>query len=191
MKKTLALISMFVFFIGLSVFAGDEAAKQPIEKPAIQVEIEKAPVSTDQSAAATERPWFDPEKCAFCKTMMAEPGLMEHMKTQYHNLEAGIISLTFIDKEYQPAFKRAHENMQKLVAGMASGQIPYMCEHCSLVGQFHMMNVKFETVEADFGNVMLWTSAEAPTVAKLQAFGALNNEEAAKWQAKAKQTVTE
>src|SRR4030067_1936884 len=138
--------------------------------------------------AAEDKPWSDMEKCAFCKTMAAETGLMDHMKSQYHNLESGIISITHIDKDFQPAFKRAQENMQKIVVDMASGKMPYMCEHCTKLGEFHMMNVKFENIEADFGHVMLWTSADTATVAKLQAFGARNNLEMAKWAAQAKES---
>lgn len=54
---------------------------------------------------AADEPWFDPEKCAFCKQIAAPPGLMDHMKTTYHDLHNGLLSITHIDSAYQSAFK--------------------------------------------------------------------------------------
>jgi len=177
--KKLMFVSLIIFALAAVAVASEKpapAATGVVDKPA---------------GETAEKPWFDLEKCAFCKTMNAEAGLFEHMKHEYHNLESGLLSITVIDKEFRPAFKRAQENMQKIVADMATGKMPYMCEHCTKVGEFHMMNVKFENIETDFGHVMLWTSAEPEVVAKLQVFGARNTEEIAKWEAKAKQSMTE
>jgi hypothetical protein len=138
---------------------------------------------------STSKPWFDLEKCAFCKTLNAEPGLLEHMKHDYHNIESGLLCVTNIDKEFQPAFERAHGNMMKVVADLQAGKDVYFCEHCTQMGEFHNMNVKFEDVKTGFGSVMLWTSAEPEVIAKLQAFGVRNTEEMAKFEAKMKQSM--
>jgi hypothetical protein len=76
------------------------------------------------------------------------------------------------------------------VDGMKTGQIPYMCEHCTKVGMFTMMGVKFDEVPQDFGQIVLWQSADTSVVAQLQAFGQRNNEEYAKFAAKMKETPT-
>ena len=59
------------------------------------------------STLSAEEPWIDLEKCAFCKEFTKQPGLVEHMKTEYHNTKNGIISVTYVDKAYQPAMEKA------------------------------------------------------------------------------------
>ena len=45
------------------------------------------------AASAGDLPWFDMEKCAFCKHITAEEGLMEHLNFEYHNHSKGLIHL--------------------------------------------------------------------------------------------------
>jgi len=173
MRRTIMMALFVVLLVSALSFAGDISATQDADK---------------SPAQAAAKPWFDLDKCAFCNTMAAEPGLMEHMNTHYFDISNGIVSITHIDKDFQPAFARAQENMQKIVVDMQGGKMPYMCEHCTKVGEFHMMGVKFDEVHPDFGSVVIWASPDSATVAHLQAFGARNNEEMAKREAKARES---
>jgi hypothetical protein len=137
-------------------------------------------------SASEDKPWFDLEKCAFCKTLTAEPGLLDHMKSHFYDINNGVLSVTEVDKEFQPAFKRAQENMQKIIAGMANGNIPYMCQYCTKVGTFQMMGVKTSEVPTDFGTVVVWSAPDSSIAGQLRAFGARTNDEFAKMAAEKK-----
>src|SRR5262245_42945340 len=74
------------------------------------------------STVTAEEPWFDLDKCAFCKEFAKQPGLVEHMKTEYHNTKNGIISVTYVDKAYQPAMEKAHAGIAQVVADKVAGK---------------------------------------------------------------------
>lgn len=131
--------------------------------------------------AEEEKPWFDLKNCAFCKEIDAQPGLADHMKHQYFNVESGIMCVSHIDKEYLPAFEKAQAGMGKVVEAIKAGQIPPMCQHCMKIGEFTAAGVKMEQFQPDFGFVMLWTSPDTAMVSNLHAFGDRNNAEMAKW----------
>jgi hypothetical protein len=133
--------------------------------------------------AQEEKPWFDMKNCAFCKEIDAQPGLADHMRHDYFNVSNGIMSVSHIDKEYWPVFERAQAGIAKVVEGMQAGQMSPMCQHCTLIGKFHMAGVKFEEFKPDFGIVMLWTSPDTAMVTRLHAFADRNNTEFAKWKA--------
>ncbi len=127
-------------------------------------------------AKAADEPWFDLEKCAFCKTLAAQPGLLEHMKTEYHNTKTGIVSVTYIDKAYEPAFAKAQESMGKVVADLSAGKEVEMCKHCSTIGSFYAMGLMPETIKSDKCIISIYSSPDAAVVTKLQDFGKKSNE---------------
>ena len=132
-------------------------------------------------SVAEEKPWFDLENCAFCKNLSAEPGLVEHMCTEYHDLSNGVIAMTVIDEEYREAYQRAQKNMQKVAEEWnKTGQTPYTCGFCSAYGEFMMAGVKFEPVHGEEAEVLLMTSDDPVMVEKLHAFGKRSTEEMAK-----------
>lgn len=138
---------------------------------------------------AQEKPWFDTQNCAFCKLFAAEPGLLDHMTNEYHNISDGMLSITHIDKGYDDAFKRAQSGIGKIVQEMQTGKMPaYVCPHCSMIGQFTMMGVKQEQVNSSYGIITLYQSSDSVMVAKVQDFGKRSAEELAKSK---KQSTTE
>jgi hypothetical protein len=38
------------------------------------------------------------------------------MKTEYHNTKSGIVSVTYVDKAYEPAMEKAHAGIGQVVA---------------------------------------------------------------------------
>jgi len=138
-------------------------------------------------AIAQEKPWFDLKNCEFCKQLDAQPGLIKHMSTEYHNIDGGYLQITQIDKEYQDAFKKAQTAMEKVVADMQStGKIPPMCQHCSTYGAFLMTGVHNQYIHSAFGEIVMMTSPDTAMVTKLQAFAARTAQETEKLMAEMK-----
>jgi len=127
-------------------------------------------------AKAADEPWFDLEKCAFCKEFAKQPGLLEHMKTEYHNTKTGIVSVTYIDKEYEPAFAKAQQGMGPVVADKMAGKPVYSCKHCTTIGEFYQMGIDTESIKSDKCIIVIYSSPDAAVVTKLQDFGKKSNE---------------
>jgi len=146
------------------------------------------------ATAGDEKPWFDMENCAFCKHIVAEKGLMEHMCFEYHDLTNGILSITTVDPEYQEAYERAQKNMEAVGAEMMKdpqAQPPYMCGHCEAYGGLIMAGVMPQHVKAAVGDILVWTSDDPEMVAKLHAFADRSMEEMAKMKAAKVEEETE
>lgn len=128
------------------------------------------------TAAAADEPWFDLEKCGFCKEIAKQPGLMDHMKTEYHDTKTGIISVTYIDKEYEPAFAKAQQGIGQVVADKMAGKPVVACKHCSTIGEFYAMGLMPEAIKSEKCTIVIYSSSDAATVTKLQDFGKKSNE---------------
>jgi hypothetical protein len=126
-------------------------------------------------AQAADEPWFDMEKCGFCKTIAAQPGLLDHMKTEYHNTQNGIISVTYLDKAYEPAFAKAQENMKPVIADVMAGKPVEICKHCSTIGGFYQMGIMPDTIKSEKCIIVVYSSPDADKVAKLQDFAKKSN----------------
>ncbi len=134
---------------------------------------------------AQEKPWFDSVNCAFCKLFAAQPGLLDHMTTEYHNISDGLVSVTHIDKGYEDGFKKAQAGIGNVLREMqTTGKMPYSCPHCTMIGEFQMSGVRMEAVNSDYGIINLYTSSDTAMVAKIQDFG----KRSAEAQAKAKES---
>ncbi|MDH3890715.1 MAG: hypothetical protein OEV49_06490 [candidate division Zixibacteria bacterium] len=131
------------------------------------------------AATAGDLPWFDMEKCTFCKHITAEKGLMEHMNFEYHNHSKGILSITVVDKDYQEAFARVSKKMTETGEKMMASKEPppYMCGHCAGYGEFIMAGVMPEVVSTDGGEITLWMSDKPEMVTKLHAFAQRTTDE--------------
>lgn len=128
------------------------------------------------TAAANDEPWFDLEKCGFCKAMAGQPGLLDHMKTEYHETKTGIVSVTYIDKEYEPAFAKAQVSMRQVVADKMAGKPVVACKHCTAIGEFYGMGITPETVKSEKCIIVIYSSADPAAVTKLQDFSKKSNE---------------
>jgi hypothetical protein len=135
-----------------------------------------AAIAVAYVARAADEPWFDLEKCGFCKPFAAQPGLLDHMKTEYHNTKTGIMSVTYVDKAYEPAFAKAQAGMAPVVADKMAGKPVYSCKHCTAVGEFYQMGLISDTIKSEKCIITLYSSTDADTVAKLQEFAKKTNE---------------
>jgi hypothetical protein len=127
------------------------------------------------TATAADEPWLDLEKCGFCKAFASQPGLLEHMKTEYHDTKTGIISVTYIDKDYEAAFAKAQDGVRQVVADQMAGKPVVACKHCTTIGEFYMMGIT-ETIKSEKCIIVIYSSTDSTAVAKLQDFGKKTNE---------------
>ena len=128
------------------------------------------------SALTAEEPWIDLEKCAFCKEFVKQPGLVEHMKTEYHNTKNGIVSVTYVDKAFQPAMEKAQAGCGQVVADKMAGKPVVACRHCSAIGDFYQMGLTPESIKSEKCTIVIYSSPDAAVVTKLQDFGKKSNE---------------
>jgi hypothetical protein len=136
------------------------------------------------SLGADDKPWFDMENCAFCRHLVNEPGLMDHMQWEYHLLTDGMLSITHVEEGYEEAYVRAQKNMEKTGQEMLkTGDMPPMCGHCEAYGNLMMTGVKPQHVRSEFGDIVIWTSDDSTVVRKLHRFAKRNIEELAKLEA--------
>ena len=128
------------------------------------------------TAAAADEPWFDLEKCGFCKQLASQPGLLEHMKTEYHDTKTGIISVTYLDKDYEAAFAKAQLGMRQVVADKMQGKPVVACKHCTAIGEFYGMGIMPESIKSEKCIIVIYSSSDPAAVSKLQEFGKKSNE---------------
>ncbi len=128
---------------------------------------------TPATPGANEKPWMDPKNCAFCKLFADQPGLLEHMHTEYYNLQDGIVSVLNIDKGYEPKFEAAQQNMKGVIADLQAGKQVPMCQHCQKIGEFAMKGVKMQDIKTAGGPIIsLYQSSDTAQVKEIQDFGA-------------------
>lgn len=152
MKKyaTALSLSLFIAIVSLSI-AGDKA-------------------ETTQS-------WFDLKNCAFCAPIAAQPGLLEHMKPEYHTISNGLVSVLVIEPGYDGAFKKALEGMTSAYVDMQAGKGMTICPHCSTMGDIEKNpKVKTDFMQTSFGFITIYTSADSLLVAQIQDFGKKTDE---------------
>ena len=123
------------------------------------------------TGATADAPWFDLQKCEFCNKIAAQPGLVEHMRTEYHNLHNGTMSVTHIDEEYHPAFAKALAAMQPVVRDLQAGKKVYTCPHCTMLGELYLAGVIADEVKSGDDIMTIYTSSDSTMAKKLQEFG--------------------
>jgi hypothetical protein len=138
------------------------------------------------AVVAEDSPWFDLKKCEFCNKLAAQPGLIEHMNTEYHNLHNGTLSVTHIDKDFLPAFHKAQEAMRPVVQDLQAGKQVYTCPHCTTLGMLMMSGVIPDQVDRGESIIVVYTSSDSTMIAKIQDFGKKSAEALAAMTAKPK-----
>jgi len=173
--KTIALI-LSLALLALPAMAGDH------------------PASGDHPAAAdhamdTASGWFDLANCQFCKNLLDDPGLLEHMTWETHKIEHGMMYVSTCDPDYTESYDKANKAMEKLGNDMMPGKVNpmqvKMCGSCSAFGQLMMAGVKTENIDGEAADVMIITSDDPAMVAKLHEYADRNNKEMAEMMASA------
>jgi hypothetical protein len=126
---------------------------------------------------AADEPWFDMPNCGFCKHLLTEPGLLENMTWEHHNISNGLVTITTVNDEYKDAYKKANLAMEETAKKMEKGESVRMCGSCMEYGNLMMAGVKIEHFETMHGHVTIMTSDKPELVAKIQAWGTRNTDE--------------
>ena len=129
--------------------------------------------------AGDEKPWLDPENCDMCTNMMAQPGLLEHMKMENLNVGSGMISLVTVDPEFQAAYATAYAGMQKSGEKMMAGEEMNLCGCCTDIGALMTAGAKMDNLPTANGSVMLLSSTDPKLVEKIHAHADRTNAEMA------------
>ncbi len=146
-----------------------------------------AALTTAEEKKMAEKPWFDMQNCVFCKELTAQPGLMEHMRHDYHNVSTGTISVLQVDASHMDSFKKAMIGMQTAASKMDPAKMPFMCQHCEKLGGL-MMNskIKIDQIETNFGSLTVYATQDSATMAMLHEFATRSNDEGKKMMAEMK-----
>lgn len=132
-----------------------------------------------------EKPWFDMENCSFCKPLLEEPGLLDNMIWEHHDISNGLLAITIVAPGFEKAYQKAMESMQKVAQDMAQGgKSVEMCGHCQYYGMLMMSGAKLEPVKTGAGDIMLITTDKPEILEKIREYGRRNREELAKMEAK-------
>jgi hypothetical protein len=138
------------------------------------------------SAVEQEKPWFDAKNCIICQQYAAQPGLMDHMRREFHGISTGMFSLTSVDKEYKEAFTAAQGGIREAISQAMTngGQMP-MCGACAKFRDFGMAGIIPEVIHTDEGVAVFYMTKDTAKVRELQQFAIKAQEEIAKVNPKA------
>ena len=108
-------------------------------------------------AMKTKSGWFDMENCAFCKNLVKNPELLNHIQWENHATANGAVSITVVEPAYEAAYAEAMGAMEALGEQMHSGKVDptkvKMCGHCAAYGQLMMAGVNMENVDGEAADV--------------------------------------
>jgi hypothetical protein len=126
------------------------------------------------ATAGDEVPWFDMEKCVFCKHFNDEPGCLDHATYEVHKIKNGIVSIGAVEPEWQEAWDRIEaamkEEQKKIEAITDPAEMPYMCGSCCAYGEFMKAGLVPQKIESAVGDIEIWTSDDPAMVQKLHDF---------------------
>ena len=139
-----------------------------------------APVAAGPSV---DKPWFDLEHCSMCKAMLAQPGLMEHMKWDNQAISTGMLSVCTVDPAYAEAYGKVGIEMQKVMKELESGKTMELCGMCMSYGALMHEGAKADEMMAGNVHIMTMTATDPKVIAGIQAHAKRTIEEYAKMKA--------
>jgi len=144
-------------------------------------------VAEDMKADMSKTKWFDPANCEFCKHLLDNPDLLEHMTHDYYDISNGAVAITTVAPEYRDAYNKAMAAMIALGTDMESGKRNpmevKMDGQCQAYGMLMMAGAKTDYVQSKAADVMVMTATDEETVKKIHDFAEKNRAEMAVWKA--------
>ncbi len=126
------------------------------------------------------KPWFDMENCDYCSNLIAEKGLMENMpKWEHHNVKNGSMTITVVNEEYIPAYKRAMAKMEEVGKREQAGEKVNTCGMCDAYSALFMKGVQWDVVESGNTFISLMWSDNPEIVDEIHAMTDRTNKEMA------------
>jgi hypothetical protein len=137
--------------------------------------------AVDPAAMKTPSGWFDMTGCAFCKHLVENPQLLDHVSWETHLIKQGMLYITVVDPAYADAYVQANQAMETLGNDMMAGKIDpatvKMCGSCQEFGMLMMNGVNVEVIRGDAADVTLVTATDPQMIAKIHAFAERNQRE--------------
>lgn len=133
-------------------------------------------------ALAGEGAWFDMEHCSFCKNLLTDPELLDHMTWEQVGISKGIISITTVEEEYADSFAKASAAMEAAGKAAEQGKQMPMCNSCMAFGQLMMKGLNSEQLKTKHGEIWIVTSNDPEVVEELHKWAKKNMTELAKWE---------
>jgi hypothetical protein len=134
-------------------------------------------------------PWFEPENCDICRFLTAEPGLMDALVWENHEVGDGILTIAIIPTEFRDAYMRARHGINDLGGQMMSGQIDprtlHLCGHCEALVGLMIQGAQMQILESERAGVeiSLLTADDPTLVTRIQEYSARNDEEMVRYMA--------
>ncbi len=140
------------------------------------------------TAGAEEEKWFDLENCIFCKNLLDDPELMNHLTWEIHEISDGIMIVTTIDPEYRESYNKAEKAIEQVASEMMQGKHmdEPVCGYCHNYGALMFKGAKIERIPAETAEIVLIRSDKEELQKEIKAFGERTNEELAKFEAEDK-----
>lgn len=136
-------------------------------------------------AGADEEKWFDMENCIFCKNLLEDPALMDHMSWEIREISDGVVAVTTVDPEYRESYEKAQKAMERVGSEMMQGkhQDAYMCGHCRIYGMLIFKGAKMEHASTDVAEILLIRSDDPELQKEIKEYGKRTMDELAKMEA--------
>jgi len=129
-----------------------------------------------------ETTWFDPENCAFCKTLTEDPSTLKNMKGELHDISNGLAMITTVKPESLASYRKAREEMDKLGQEIMDGKTGVqVCNHCESYGNLVMTGAKFDNMKTETGEVTIISSEKPELLDSIREFGRRTREAMASW----------
>jgi hypothetical protein len=98
------------------------------------------------AGSGPESAWFDMEKCSMCKSLMAQPGLLEHMTWDNQLINTGMMSVSVVEPAYLDAFTKMSADMTKTAKELEAGKQMDLCGMCMSYGALMQSGAKMDEV---------------------------------------------
>ncbi len=141
-------------------------------------------VMTISVVNAQESPWFDMEKCEFCKSLSTDPELLPNLGWEHYNIANGVVTITTVPPKLNESYEVVRAHMMAVSEKAMSGEKLDMCGMCNAMGGLMMKGVAHEEVKTQHGYLGFMTSDNVELQKEIHAWSDRTNEELKKMEAK-------
>jgi hypothetical protein len=119
----------------------------------------------------------DFHNCGLCRPLVAEPGLMQNMRLETHEIATGMLSITVVAADFEAAYQRAHAKMMESVKKLEAGEPMELCPFCKSMNELAKAGAHIENVNAEGTHILAVTSDKPEVIEKIHAHRRWTKEE--------------
>lgn len=131
-------------------------------------------------ATADETPWCDMTNCAMCKSIVEQPGLMDNMSMEVHDISDGIVQVCAVMPAHLDAYKAAWAQMDATSKKLQAGEKMNLCGMCQAYGGLMVSGAKVEMVATKFGHVQMMRGTAPEMITQIHGWAERTRTEMAK-----------